>query len=140
MAEAKLMEPIRLLLADDSPAILEMVVKMLKTNFVITGAFTDGESVLQEFSALMPDVIVLDISMGNVSGLDVARRLKEMDCKAKFIFLTVHEDPDFVLAAMAVGASGYVFKSAINRDLVEAIQAVSEDQLFYPGALRSVHG
>jgi DNA-binding NarL/FixJ family response regulator len=131
------MEPIRLLLADDSPAILDMVVNMLKPNFVITGAFTDGELVLQKVSTLRPDVIVLDICMGNVSGFDVARRLKEIDCKAKLIFLSVHEDLDFVRAAMALGASGYVFKSAVNSDLIAAIQAVSQGHAFYPNALQA---
>jgi DNA-binding NarL/FixJ family response regulator len=139
IAEAVLMERIRLLLADDSPAILDLVVKMLKANFVITGAFTDGKSVLQEFPTLLPDVIILDISMGDVSGIEVARRLRELDCKAKLIFLTVHEDVDFVRAALAVGASGYVFKSAVNCDLVAAIYAASQNKLFYPSALRSVH-
>ena len=133
------MEPIRLLLADDSPAILDMVVNMLKPNFVIAGAFTDGELVLQKFSSLMPDVTVLDICMGNVSGLDVARRLKDMDCTVKFIFLTVHEDPDFVQAARTLGASGYVYKSAVNRDLIAAIQAVSEGRLYYPDAVPVAH-
>jgi len=132
------MERIRFLLADDSPAILDMVVKMLKANFVITGAFTEGKSVLQEFPTLLPDVIILDISMGDVSGIEVAKRLKELDCKAKLIFLTVHEDVDFVRAALAAGASGYVFKSAVNYDLVPAIYAASQDKLFYPSALQSV--
>ena len=133
------MERVRLLLADDNPAILDIVVKMLTANFVIAGAFTDGESVLQTFPYLMPDVIVLDISMGDVNGIEVARRLREMDCKAKLIFLTVHEDIDFVRAAMAAGASGYVFKSAANSDLVAAINAALEGKLFYPSALQNVH-
>jgi DNA-binding NarL/FixJ family response regulator len=129
------MEPIRVLLADDSPIILDMVVNILKPNFVVAGAFTDGELAIQKFSSLMPDVVVLDICMGNISGFDVAKRLKEMDRTVKFMFLTVHEDPDFVHAAMSLGASGYVFKSAVNRDLIAAIHAVSEGKRFYPSTV-----
>ena len=71
-----------------------------------------------------PDLIILDISLGDMTGFEVARRLKKSGNTAKIIFLTVHEDIDFVRAAFDLGASGYVFKSRISSDLITAIDTV----------------
>src|SRR5580704_7655793 len=105
---------------------------MLQENFVIAGAMPNGNSVLKEVATLNPDVVVLDISLGDMTGFDVARRLREMNCRAKIVFLTVHESADFVRAAMALGASGYVFKSRADSDLVNAINAVFRGEEFLP--------
>lgn len=134
-AEAQSVQGTRLLLADDNQAVLDSVVRILQNNFIITGAFTDGRSVLEKFIWLKPDVIILDISMGDLSGLDVAKCLKDMHCHAKLIFLSVHDDIDFVGAAFALGADAYVPKSALNSDLVAAIAATSHNMLFYPRTL-----
>jgi DNA-binding NarL/FixJ family response regulator len=123
---------VRVLIADDSPAVLENVVEMLQENFAIAGAMPNGNSVLKEVATLNPDVVVLDISLGDMTGFDVARRLREMNCRAKIVFLTVHESADFVRAAMALGASGYVFKSRADSDLVNAINAVFRGEEFLP--------
>ena len=131
------MKPLRLLVADDNPAILDMIVKKLKEHFTIAAACTDGEAVVRHFLALKPDIVILDISMGEVSGIDVARRLKSENCGAEVIFLTVHQDIDFVRSAIAAGASGYVYKSAVNTDLVTAIYVVSQHRSFYPDVLYS---
>lgn len=133
------MQGTRLLLADDNPAVLDSVVRILQTDYVITGAFTDGKSVLEKVIWLKPDVIILDISMGDFSGLDVARCLKDMHCQAKLIFLSVHDDIDFVQAAFSVGAAAYVIKSALTGDLVAAIAAASHNMLFYPRILLDAH-
>lgn len=133
------MQGIRLLLADDNQAILDSVVRILQTDFIISGAFTDGRSVLERVIWLNPDVIILDISMGDLSGLDVARCLKDMRCHAKLIFLSVHDDIDFVQAAFTLGADAYVPKSALNSDLVAAIAAASHNMLFYPKILLDAH-
>lgn len=114
----------KLLLADDNTALLATLVEMLQTEYVIAGAFPTGTSVLNNISALNPDIVILDISLGDMAGFEVARRLRESNCRAKIIFLTVHEDVDFVNAALDVGASGYVFKSLVTEDLIEAIHVV----------------
>lgn len=134
-AEARSVQGTRLLLADDNQAVLDSVVRILQTDFIITGAFTNGKSVLEKVVWLNPDVIILDISMSDISGLDVARCLKDMRCQAKLIFLSVHDDIDFVQAAFTLGAAGYVLKSALSGDLVAAIAAASHDMLFYPKIL-----
>lgn len=113
-----------LLLADDNPALLETLVEMLEPAYRVAAALGSGSSVLEEVAALCPDLIILDISLGDLTGFDVARRLREVGCLSKIIFLTVHEDIDFVNAAFDLGASGYVFKSRITADLTKAIDIV----------------
>lgn len=113
-----------LLLADDNPALLETLVDLLEPTYKVAAALNSGRSVLEKFGALNPDLIVLDISLGDMTGFDVARRLREAGCPAKIIFLSVHEDVDFVNAAFDLGASGYVFKSHITTDLARAIDIV----------------
>ena len=131
------MAQVRVLLADDNPAILEHVSSMLGSGFELVGAVRDGESVLREYDRLKPDVVVLDISMGRVSGIDVARRLRDAGGSAKIVFLTVHEDQEFVSAGLGAGGSAYVVKSRMSTDLMSAIHAVLEGKLFVSSSLRS---
>jgi len=124
---------LRILLADDNPAILEVVARELQKDFVIVGAVLDGTSVLREVMDLKPDLIILDISMGDLNGFEVTRRLKAEHCTSKIIFLTVHEGFEFVRAAFAAGASGYVFKSRLSSDLRAAIEVIQAGKVFVPG-------
>ena len=118
------MHSIRLVLADDNPEVLETLTDMLQPDFVVAGALSDGASVLQQVAVLKPDVIILDISLPDMTGFDVVRQLKKSGATAKVIFLTVHENIDFVRAAFELDAAGYVFKSRISSDLVEAINTI----------------
>jgi DNA-binding NarL/FixJ family response regulator len=113
-----------LLLADDNPALLATLVEMLQTGYRVVAALPNGTSVLDGVAMRSPDIVILDISLGDLTGFDVARRLKDSGCPAKIIFLTVHEDIDFVSAAFDIGASGYVFKSRVTEDLTKAIDIV----------------
>jgi len=113
-----------LLLADDNPALLETLIEMLKPSYRVKAALGSGASVLREVPALCPDLVLLDISLGDLTGFEVAKRLRDMGCPAKIIFLSVHEDIDFVNAAFDLGACGYVFKSRISSDLTRAIDIV----------------
>jgi DNA-binding NarL/FixJ family response regulator len=121
-----------LLLADDNPVILEHVRGLLVRNkqYQVVGAVTDGDSVQRAYSRLRPDIIVLDISMGDISGIDVAQDLLDSGCKAKIVFLTVHEDADFINAAMGAGGSAYVVKSRVSYELIPALDAVLSGKLF----------
>jgi DNA-binding NarL/FixJ family response regulator len=83
---------------------------------------------------LAPDVLVLDISMGEMNGFEITRALKLVLCRAKIIFLTVHEELEFIRCAFDAGASGYVFKSRMNTDLRTAIKTVLDDKVFIPEA------
>ncbi len=123
-----------LLLADDNAALLETLVELLQPNYQVAAAMNNGRSVLERFMSLAPDIIILDVSLGDLTGFEVAKRLKDAGCSAKIIFLTVHEDIDFVNAAFDLGASGYVFKSRISADLTKAI-----DVVFHGGRFASIN-
>jgi DNA-binding NarL/FixJ family response regulator len=110
-----------LLLADDNPAMLTTLVEMLQTRYRVAAALPNGNSVLDQIAMFCPDLVILDISLGDLTGFQVAKRLKNSGCTAKIIFLTVHEDIEFVNAAFDIGASGYVFKSRVTEDLTKAI-------------------
>lgn len=121
-----------IMLSDDNPAVLDHVSKMLKKekSYHVVGAISDGRVVVREYRRLKPDVIILDISMGELSGIDIARQLRDSGCRAKIIFLTVHEDSDYINAGMGAGGSAYVVKSRLSQDLSHAITAVLSNKLF----------
>ena len=125
-------EQLRILLADDNAAILNFVTRILERKFKVVGAVTEGRLVLQHAPALRPDIIVLDIAMGEMNGFEVARELDVLRCPSKIIFLTVHQEFEFVQAAFDAGASGYVYKSRLSTDLIAAIDAVKNGKVFLP--------
>lgn len=127
--------PTRILLADDNLAILSHVVESLGIDYEIIALISDGEAVIAEAERLRPDLIVLDICMGQVNGIDIARRLRERGYSGKIVFLTVHEDLDFVSAAIGAGGSAYVVKSRLGSDLRRAVQAALSDRLFISSPL-----
>jgi DNA-binding NarL/FixJ family response regulator len=126
-----------ILLSDDNSAILDHVGKMLEKekNYTVVAAISDGAVVAREYLRLRPDVIILDISLGEMSGIDIARELRDSGCRAKIIFLTVHEDSDYVNAAVGAGGSAYVVKSRLSQDLFLAINAVLSGKLFVSPSL-----
>ena len=126
------MQNTTILLSDDNSAVLDHVGKMLERekDYKVIGAISDGTTVVREYLRLRPDVIILDISMGDVSGIDIAQDLRDSGCRAKIIFLTVHEDADFLNAGLGAGGSAYVVKSRLNKDLLFAIHAVLSNRLF----------
>lgn len=130
------MAPARILLADDNPGILEHAASLLGREHDVVGRLSDGESVLRDYDRLQPDVVVLDISMGSLNGIEVARRLRGQGRRAGIIFLTVHEDQDFVDAALGAGGAAYVVKSRMNTDLANAVRAVLNGELFVSAPLR----
>lgn len=121
-----------ILLSDDNSAVLRHVGEMLEKeeSYKVVGAISDGSVVVSEYLRLRPDVIILDISMGDRSGIDIAYELRDSGCRAKVIFLTVHEDADYVNAGMGAGGSAYVVKSRLGQDLLSAIKAVLSNKLF----------
>jgi DNA-binding NarL/FixJ family response regulator len=120
----------RILLADDNHAVLDHVSRLLRKDYCVVAAVNNGAFVLREFDRLRPDVIVLDISIGEPNGIELARQLRDSGCHSKIVFLTVHGDSEFVNAAMGSGASAYVVKSQLGNDLTSAISAALSGQLF----------
>ena len=90
----------------------------------------DGRAVLEEAARLAPDILILDISMPVLDGIQAARLLKASGCQAKIIFMTVHGDQDYVQAGLATGALGYVVKSRLATDLLPALRAVLAGRSF----------
>ena len=120
----------RVLLADDHKLLLEAFQKLLEPDCEVVGSVTDGRALLAAASKLKPDIIVLDISMPILNGLDVGRQLKKMMPDVKLIFLTVNEDPDFVSEAFRVGASGYLLKRSAASELFQAIREVCRGRAY----------
>jgi DNA-binding NarL/FixJ family response regulator len=119
-------------LADDHEAMLERIASLLTTECDVVGTVTDGQQALEAMHDLKPDVLVLDISMPVMNGIETAHRLKQAGIGTPIVFLTVNDDPDFAREAMAVGALGYVIKPSIASDLVAAIKNAHAGRSF-PG-------
>jgi DNA-binding NarL/FixJ family response regulator len=102
----------------------------LEPSFDVLGAVGDGESLIEAAGKLQPDVIVTDISMPKLNGIEAVNRLRESGSPAKVVFLTVHADPDFVQAALKTGALAYVSKARISIDFLDAIRQAFEGRIF----------
>jgi len=119
-----------LLIADDNLGIRAKVVSTLEVEYSVIGAVGDGQEMLDIESRFKPDIVVLDISMPTMNGIEAATRLRQRGSTAKIVFLTVHEEPDFLKAATAVGALGYVIKSRLANDLRFAVNEAMAGRRF----------
>lgn len=104
--------------------------RLLSGEFEIAGTVTDGRAVLEEAKRLNPDVVVLDVSMPELNGIEAARRLSTILPTAKIVFVTQQLDPAYVHAAFAAGAMGYVAKQSAAKDLVEAIRMALNNRYY----------
>jgi len=120
----------RVILADDHPGVLGVVQGLLEPDFDVVGAVDNGESLFEAAMKLHPDVIVTDISMPKLSGIEAANRLRESGSLSKVVFLTVHADPDVVRAALKTGASAYVLKTSLTTDLLFAVREALAGRAF----------
>jgi DNA-binding NarL/FixJ family response regulator len=112
----------RILMADDHLMLLDAFKALLEPEFEVVGTATDGRALLEEFSRLHPDVVLLDVAMPLLNGLDAGRQLKAQRRSVKLIYLTMNPDPDLASEALRLGASGYVLKSSAAQELKQAIQ------------------
>ena len=111
------------LLADDHPMTTALLRTLLRTTFDVIGDVADGHALIAEAERLSPDVIVTDISMPGVDGIEAARCILARDPRARIVFVTVYEDPEMVSRSLATGALGYVLKVSAGDELVPAIHA-----------------
>jgi DNA-binding NarL/FixJ family response regulator len=109
------------LVADDHSRLLARVLSILTPHFDVIGTVTNGSDLVAEAHRLQPNVIVLDIEMPILNGIEAAHELHETGSSARIVFLTVHEQPAFVEACFEEGAFGYVAKSRLVNDLIPAI-------------------
>lgn len=115
--------PSRVVIVDDNDAMRACTTSLLADEFQIVGTAINGDTAIAVITALQPDVVVLDISLPDMSGFEVAALLRRMGSKSAIVFLTVHDQDDLVEAARAVGAVGYVVKSRMLADLPAAVHA-----------------
>ncbi len=125
-----LMTRIRVVVAEDLSPVLTTVVSILRESFDVVDAVSDGQAALAATLKLNPDLVVLDISMPLMSGIEVAQELKKAGNKAKIVFLTVHEDADILKTCHAAGGLGYVVKLLMDTDLVPAIKKAIAGHIF----------
>ena len=114
----------RIILADDHNLLLDAFRLILEPHFEVVATFADGKALLEGAPALNPDVIVTDIGMPVMNGLNACQRIKQILPKVKLIFLTVNDDPALVAEAFRSGASGYLVKNVAASELVQAIREV----------------
>ena len=125
------MQRIRVLLIDDNLEFLDVATTLLEAHgFEIVDKAANGEDGLRSALSLQPDVVVLDVSMPDMNGFEVARRLRQQKHRAGIVLLTFHEDVDYVYAARSVGVLGYVIKRRMATDLPQAVGCVHAGRPF----------
>ena len=120
----------RVLLADDHSVMLDRVGGLLSSSFEVVGAVANGQEMISAGIRLNPDVIVADITMPGLTGIEAAQQLREAGSGARFVFLTIHIEHEFVDACVSQGALGYVVKSHMKTDLIPAIKAALTGRTF----------
>lgn len=123
---------IRVLLADDHPVVrsgLRLIIDA-QPDMIVTGEAKDGLEAIQGFQELKPDVVVMDVSMPGLGGLEAIRRIKRDDCDARILVLTIHDNEQVFFQAIQAGASGYVTKAAPEWELVTAIRSVHHGDFY----------
>jgi DNA-binding NarL/FixJ family response regulator len=120
----------KVLLADDHAMVAEGLAALLKDRFELVGTVGDGSALIDAARKLRPDVIIADMAMPVLSGLEALRRLKAAKSDAKVIFLTMHADAELATEAFRAGASGYVLKISAGEELITAIQEVVQGRMY----------
>lgn len=130
------MPRITVLLADDSRAVLTDLRDELSKEFSIAGMVDNGEEAVRDVYRLDPDILVLDISMPGLNGIQVASHLHDARARTKVLFLSIHEQSEYISAAFSAGACGYVTKRRLATDLPQAIREVFAGHTFLSPSLR----
>lgn len=120
----------RVLLADDHRLIRDAFSRLLESDCEVVGAVADGRAAVVEAVRLQPDIVILDVAMPLLNGLDAARQLHRDLPDARIIFLTMSEDPDLAAEAFRVGAAGYLLKNSAGSELLLAVREVSQGRSY----------
>src|SRR5579863_8867416 len=129
------MKRYKVLIADDHSMVIDGLRSLLEPEFEVVGAVNDGRAVLPEVRKLRPDVVVIDISMPMLNGLDCTRQLHDTGCTAKILILTMHLDATLAQEALAAGASGYLLKSSPGSELKRALRDVLQGRIYLSPAV-----
>jgi DNA-binding NarL/FixJ family response regulator len=133
------MKRARILLADDHALTLEGIRAVLEPHHEIVGMVMDGRALLDAALRLQPDLVVLDITMPLLNGIDAAVKIKKSLPGVKLLFVTMHVNPAYLEAALNAGATGYVLKSAAREELLHAIKSVLNGHIYVTPSLSSEH-
>ena len=125
----------RLLMADDHTIVLEGLRKLLDTDFEVVGMVEDGRAIVNAAQQLAPDVVLLDISMPLLNGIEAAKQIRKLLPKVKVVFLTMHSDVEYVREAFRAGASGYLLKRSAATELVSGITEVLRGRTYISGSI-----
>lgn len=131
------MKRIRVLLADDHPLTLEGIRAFLEPHCTSVETVSDGRALLEECLRFQPELIVLDITMPLLNGIDAAIQIKKFLPAVKLVFITMHSDPAYLEAALNSGATGYVLKSAVREELLDAVKSAMEGHIYVSPGLSS---
>ena len=136
-------DKIRILLADDH-AVLRSGLRALlnlEPDLEVVSEAANGHQAIEQARALRPDVIVMDISMPEINGLEAARLIQKQNLPCHIVMLTVHAEEDYLFQTLQIGGSGYVLKSSADRELIDAIRAAHRGEVFlYPSAVKKLLG
>lgn len=124
------MKKIRVLLADDHKIFLEGLRAILEPEFEIIATVEDGRTLVAEAKRLSPDVVVADISMPGLNGIDAARQVREVEQDIRIVFLTMHSQVSYAASAFEVGASGFVLKHSAPQELITAIRETMQGRTY----------
>jgi DNA-binding NarL/FixJ family response regulator len=119
----------RVLLADDHPLLLAALCTLLEAECEVVGAVSDGRALVEAASRLKPEVIVLDIGLPLLNGIDAARQIKKDQPDVKILFLTMHANPAYLKEALATGATGYLLKTSAREELLGALRDVIRNRI-----------
>jgi DNA-binding NarL/FixJ family response regulator len=125
----------RVLIADDHTLVADLCKKLLETEFEVVGTVSNGRALVRAAAELQPDVVVVDIAMPILNGLDAGRRVKEILPSVKVLFLTMNGDTELVAEAFRRGASGYLLKTCAATEMVTAVREVLRGRSYVPRAL-----
>jgi DNA-binding NarL/FixJ family response regulator len=121
---------LRIAIVDDNVDILNKLISVLETGFEVVATATDGKSALESIRCCSPDVVVLDLEMPLLNGIEVTRELSKHSPRPAVVICSLESDPEFIEAARKAGALGYVFKARIVTDLIAAVNSVARGQSF----------
>jgi len=125
----------RILIADDHNLVAELCKRLLETEFDVVGMVGDGRALVRAAGKLKPDVIIVDVAMPILNGLDAGRQVKEILPSVKLVYLTMNPDPEIAVEALARGASGYLLKTCASSEMVLAVREVLRGKTYLSRAL-----
>jgi DNA-binding NarL/FixJ family response regulator len=132
--------PIKVLIADDHSVVRKGIVNLLEdeADILIVGEASDGDEAIDMIPAAAPDVLLLDITMPRMSGIEVIREVTRLHPEVRILVFSMHNNPDYILTAVQNGAAGYLLKDTDQEEILRAIRTVADGDLYYPANASSV--